>query len=123
MYASPNARVTARTPFTRLLSMRPPALAILRPSFSSLPLWSYDSRNARPLRQSTMRASPTFAVYRTRCLDAESLSLFSDDADSRTGSALVMVISEFGCEDGTSLPTSESVFGDSLDSEIDLAAA
>lgn len=75
MYASPSARVTANTPLTRLLRIKPPALVMRLPSFSSLPLWSYDRRRALPARHRMMRASPTLAVYRTRCLVAEPFSL------------------------------------------------
>lgn len=60
--------MTAKTPLTRLFKIRPPALAMRFPSFSSLPLWSYDKRSALPLRHRIMRASPTLAVYKTRCL-------------------------------------------------------
>lgn len=50
MTQSPNERVTASTPFTRLFIMKPPRSMIRFASWGSDPLWSYDSLIAFPLR-------------------------------------------------------------------------
>mmetsp|Transcript_2336 Transcript_2336/g.5225 ORF Transcript_2336/g.5225 Transcript_2336/m.5225 type:complete len:272 (-) Transcript_2336:1024-1839(-) len=58
--ASPNARDTASSPMTRLWMMNPPAALIRAASSSRDGLWSSESGTASPLRQSTVRESPTF---------------------------------------------------------------